>query len=233
MASILWEGPSQIDGRPIRLYGVTAESTNDKTGPTLRQTYIMLADRNPVDATKTGHDRSICGDCMHRPANVGSCYVLVFQGPRSIWQSTKHKAQSPKIYGRGHKVRLGAYGDPAAVPYEVWRDMLEDSEGWVGYTHQWKTCDQRLKRYCMASVDSVDEYNHAHDLGWRCYYVGASIEDQPKHTLLCPASAEAGKRTTCDECMACSGLGADNRRSDIFTVVHGAKHKVQKFKDAA
>src|ERR1041384_5136938 len=51
-------------------------------------------------------------------------------------------------------VRLGAYGDPAAIPFEIWRVLLTTTAGHVAYTHQWKRCDPRFREISMASVDS-------------------------------------------------------------------------------
>ena len=79
---ILWEGASLLDGAPIVAIATFA-SRNAKTGDMV-QTWIMRADMAPMDALASGDDVSICGDCMHRPANGGSCYVKVWQAPRSI-----------------------------------------------------------------------------------------------------------------------------------------------------
>src|SRR5690606_32328290 len=94
----------------------------------------------------------------------------------------------------GRVVRLGAYGDPAAVPFDFWHRLLDKAKDWLGYTHQWRTCDQRLKQFCMASVDSRAEYDEAHDAGWRTYFVGKDLDDMPPRVALCPASAAAGKK---------------------------------------
>ena len=65
---IAYEGPSQIDGRPIVvIVNKLAGSANAKTGADLVQTFIIRADVAPTDALKTGADVSICGQCVHRP----------------------------------------------------------------------------------------------------------------------------------------------------------------------
>jgi hypothetical protein len=38
----------------------------------------------------------------------------------------------------GRLVRLGSYGDPAAVPVWVWQAVMKQADGGTGYTHQWK-----------------------------------------------------------------------------------------------
>lgn len=50
-------------------------------------------------------------------------------------------------------VRLGAYGDPAAVPTRVWAELLRYVKQWTGYTHQWKP-----KRCMLCSGIGYDEY---------------------------------------------------------------------------
>ena len=52
-------------------------------------------------------------------------------------------------------IRLGSYGDPVAVPFDTWTEILKVAKGNLSYTHQWKTCDQRYKNICMASIFDV------------------------------------------------------------------------------
>src|SRR5262245_11112970 len=87
---VLYEGASQIDGAPIVAIANRIESASDngKTGAMV-QTWILRSDMKPTDALKTGDDSSVCGDCPHRPANNGSCYVKVFQAPRSTYEAYK------------------------------------------------------------------------------------------------------------------------------------------------
>src|SRR4051812_20933218 len=79
---VLYAGPSMLDGKPIVAIAnrIEDDSTNGKTG-NMVQTWIMRSDMKPTDAVKSGEDSSVCGDCPHRPANDGSCYVLTFQAP--------------------------------------------------------------------------------------------------------------------------------------------------------
>ena len=132
---VLYEGPSLLDGAPIVVIatGLANSSSNSKTGDII-QTWIIRSDIKPTDAVNTGDDASICGSCPHRGTvengkNVGrSCYVTVFQAPLNVYK-TYHRGRYPLWNGdsevfSGRKVRLGAYGDPAAVPRKVWRDVL-------------------------------------------------------------------------------------------------------------
>lgn len=230
----LWRGPSALDGAPIVVIasGLAAGSTNRKTGAMV-QTYILRADVAPTDAIKAGADASICGDCPHRGDGTGkgrTCYVNVGQGPLSVWRAWQRGSvpriedapASPMIaeLGAGRVVRLGTYGDPAAAPLWVWEALTARAIGWTGYTHQWRTRPW-LQRYCMASADSDADAHEAHAAGWRTFRV-AMPGDVARLTgeAVCPASAEAGKKLTCVECLACHGT-ANNRRGSIVIQAHG------------
>ena len=242
--AILWEGPSQIDGQPIMLIatGLKATSRNAKTG-NLVQTWILRSDIKPTDAAKTGADESICGACPHRGEIVDgknvnrSCYVTLFQAPLNIFNTSK-RGKYPREHNRaadllaGRNVRLGAYGDPAAVPFHVWEQMLKHAARGTGYTHQWKTCDSRFARYCMASADNMQEAQEAQAMGYRTFRVGTPAEKVARGEFLCPASKEAGAKINCAACLACGGKSSPNRAS-VFIPAHGAKNKFTAFERRA
>jgi len=243
--AILWEGKSRIDGAPIMLIatGLKTGSTNAKTG-NLVQTWILRADVKPTTAVQTGEDASICGACPHRGTivdgkNVGrSCYVTIFQAPLNIFGTAKRgvykriKRDNAQALLAGRNVRLGAYGDPAAVPFHVWDRILKLAARGTGYTHQWKECDSRFARYCMASADNVHESQWAQALGYRTFRVGTKAESLVKGEFLCPASKEAGAKTNCAACLACGGLSSPNRAS-VFIPAHGMTSKVAAFERRA
>jgi hypothetical protein len=241
---IIYQGASLLDGAPIVVIatGFESRSTNRKTGAMI-QTYILREDSSPIDAVKSGADSSICGDCLHRgkvvsvggeTKNVGrTCYVNVGQGALSVWNGYKRgiypaQDQAP---ASGKFVRLGTYGDPAAVPAVIWLSLLRGASGHTGYTHQWRNPalsvaqHQHLKTLCMASADTAEEAALAQSMGWRTFRVALDPEREPivkegaNKEVLCPASAEAGKKLTCAECLACGG--ADGRRSSIYIPAHG------------
>lgn len=244
---LVWQGPSVIDGAPIMLLatGVPtasqrargAKSQNVKTGDMV-QTYILRSDINPVEALKTGADVSICGVCPHKSraaGGSGACYVNVGQGPRSAWVAHQHTGSTPYDPERlrGLKIRFGSYGDPAAVPSHVWSELADLAAGVTGYTHQWDAnrlagaglstdaADIKLAQWCMASADTSDEGRMARRLGYRSFIVRAPGDARPAGAVVCPASAEAGKRTVCATCMACGGT-SNGRRHDVTIVAHGS-----------
>lgn len=226
---IAYRGPSMLNGTPIVLV-VIMHSHNDKTGD-LAQTYI-LADNGdrPTLALRTGTDAAVCGDCKHRPVHAGTCYVVVRQGATRVWQCMqdgRYPDMSEEIVRlagmlAGRRMRLGTYGDPAAVPVRVWRDLTSKLAGWVGYTHRWHQARaQALREYCMASVDTPGEKVLAHALGWRTFRVRLAEEPLLEREAVCPASAEAGHKLQCVTCGACNG--ARGLKGNIAIVVHGAK----------
>jgi len=145
---VFYQGPSEIDGAPI--VGVAIfKSSNTKTG-NMVQTYILRDDMTPTDAIRAGLDASICGSCTHRGkhdktgrliSGTRTCYVVIGQGPTGVYKGLQ-AGQYPAHDGRGlfagRFVRLGTYGDPAAIPFEVWAGLLEGTTGHNGYTHQWR-----------------------------------------------------------------------------------------------
>lgn len=231
---IVWQGISALDGvTPIVVLatGVPKASTkavssqNTKTGDMI-QTWILRADVAPHTALKEGKDQAICGTCPHRgkaSGGSGACYVNVGQGPRSLWVAHNSKGSIPFDLERfrGHKVRFGAYGDPAAVPFEVWESIASVASGVTGYTHQWRTADTRFARYCMASADTADEGREARKLGYRNFIVRPVGSAKPRGAVVCPASEEAGKRVTCADCLQCGGTD-NGRKADITIMAHGA-----------
>ena len=162
---IFYHGISQIDKTSQIVGIITLNSDNKKTG-NMGQSWI-IPDNNlsPVDNAREGSDFSVCGDCKHRPENMGSCYVTLFQAPLQIWKTySKYKYPVIDLTTRNNflyerPLRLGAYGDPVAIPFEVWESLLRENNitSTTGYTHQWNNCDQRFKFILMASVDSKEE----------------------------------------------------------------------------
>ncbi len=220
---ILWKGYSLLDNQPIVVIATTG-SKNSKTGDMV-QTWILRDDIAPNQAVKTGEDYSVCGDCKHRGQ---SCYVKTFQAPRSVWAKYQRGgyqfAPSLQDVGRGKHVRVGSYGDPAAVPFEVWGQLLQYASGHTGYTHQWRNCDPRLARIVMASVDTPKERDEARAMLWRTFRIRMHDEGLALLEVVCPASDEAGHKVTCEQCGACDGLNR-NLKSSIAILAHGATAK--------
>lgn len=234
---ILWEGPSAIDGAPLVVIatGLRDGSKNVKTGA-MTQTYILRSDIPPMDAVKSGEDVSICGSCIHRGDGTGkgrSCYVTLFQGPRGVYAAYKRGSydrattdEQLETLGASRMIRLGAYGDPAAAPAAMWKKLLKRAEGFTGYSHMWKSIDaDDWHPLVMASVDSEDDMHEAHSEGWRTFRVTSGQSKAIDGLEInCPASEEAGRRTTCENCKLCSGTSSGSRKS-IQIAAHGTGRK--------
>jgi hypothetical protein len=224
---VFYDGPSLIDGAPIVAIAVL-ESENDKTGDMV-QTYILRADVDPVSALRTGEDRSICGDCVHRPANDGACYVNVAQSVQSVywaWFRGAYELVAPIVGARmiqGRKLRMGSYGDPAAVPAQFWKQLSKYAAGHTGYTHQWrKPIARGLRTLVMASADSASDRDTARSMGWRTFRVRTADESLGAREIVCPASPEGGDRRQCVTCLACDGADRAGKVS-VAIIVHGSK----------
>lgn len=217
--AVFYRGPSLLTGDPIVgvLTGLAVRTSNAKTGPVL-QTWILRSDRTPMDAVRQNLDDAICGDCAlrGRDGRDRRCYVAPWLAPNNVWRTLERypEVSWPELEARtrGRSLRLGAYGDPAAIPFEVWQVLLAPVAGWIGYTHQWRTCDPRFKTIVMASVDSEAEWHDAHAAGWRTFRVLTSTENVLiGKECACPASDEMGHRTTCERCQLCRGTSRPAR----------------------
>lgn len=248
---ILWEGPSQLDGAPLVLIATGLKgSGNAKTGKGMIQTYILRADVEPTEAIRQGLDASICGNCPHRGHDGfkgRTCYVNVGQGPLSVYRAYKRgsyrKATEQELTGifAGRGLRLGTYGDPAAIPLWVWKAVAKDTAFTTGYTHQWRTAEGGYSEFCMASCDAPMDYYAATAAGYRTFRVRLDGEDRLKGEAVCPASREAGYKLTCDACKACSGtsqgrtgmatagMARPQRRGGIVITVHGTAGNVNAY----
>lgn len=230
---VFYRGPSAITGKPIVAVavGFRTRSNNVKTGGMI-QTHILTDGVNPVDAVRSGADVSICGGCMHRPSlakktGADPCYVNVGQGPNAVYKALargNYPTVTPEEFGelcRGRMLRLGSYGEPVAVPREVWGPALDACAGHTGYTHRWRTRSAAPWRGTLqASCDSPDDYTDAVTAGWGTFRVALPTDGTPIGAEFgCPAAKENGARTTCAECRACNGT------THVVILSHGPKFR--------
>lgn len=239
---VIYQGPSLLDGQEIVVLAQTG-SRNSKTGAMV-QTFILRTDMDPITANRTGADVSICGNCPLRgkahdgpkgTAKERACYVTLAHGPlikykawkRGIYPTaTGHAAI--KAIGAGLMVRIGTYGDGAAVPSYIWDSLCEDAKGWTAYTHQngMKGAATDPQRY-MTSAESSTDAKAAWLRGERTFRVIRDVADMVKgREILCPASEEAGRRVTCIDCGLCAG--AAKKAKSIAIVAHGGAKRTAK-----
>jgi hypothetical protein len=162
---VIYNGPSELGGAPVVAVatGFAGANSNPKLGSRLIQVWILRADISPVEAVLTGADSSVCGSCSLRGTAAArrvtdrTCYVPVFLAPLSVWNAYvktvtaepapgSREAMKRISYGRvegdqieelfaGYGVRLGSYGDPAALPPSIWEAVTARAAYWTGYTH--------------------------------------------------------------------------------------------------
>jgi len=212
------------------------------------QTYIQRSDVDPVSASRMGLDASNCGACplrgVARPdategqAGRRECYVLLGQGPTIV-----HKGLAKGIYpdaidaahiadlGRGRMVRVGTYGDGAAVPIWIWEALLSQAKGHTAYSHQFDVDGASASAALyMQSAGSEAEARIAWARGRRTFRVIQSIDQVIKGAeIICPASKEAGARVQCADCKLCGG--ANVKGKSIAIVDHGpiARARARRF----
>lgn len=200
-------------------------SSNRKTGPMI-QTWIMNKE------TKEG---GACNDCT----SLDLCYV--FQGKISIQKKMKRDGyEEIQVNLEKKRVRVGTYGDPTVFPLKVWEDL--NIKKHTGYTHMWRLPHvQEYKPFLMASVETLESYHLAKELGWKAFYnmldvyLGlVSIEQVLNETsmLQCPNTTH---EISCYDCLLCDPKKGGK---DIYINPHGgrlskknARVTIQKSKD--
>ena len=237
-AAVIYSGPSLIDGKPIVVIAVTTTS-NSKTGAVV-QTYIMRADIYPRDASKTGEDYSICGNCPLRGTPTDNpklkvsaargCYVVIGHGVLIVYKSYKRGTVYPTISGHtdiaalgaGKVVRLGTYGDPSAVPGYIWDSLVSRCARHMGYTHQNTIASADVRPdLCMTSADSLADAQAAWARGERTYRIVENYGQlQLGKEIACPADT---KGIQCATCRLCGGTSVAAK--SIAIVKHGIGSK--------
>jgi peroxiredoxin len=114
---------------------------------------------------------------------------------------------------------LGAYGDPAAAPFEVMEYLANIGTAHTGYTHQAKhvNFDSRFIDICMVSADSPKQAKQWHEKGARTFRVAMDNDGMYQNESEC-LSETVG--TQCIDCGLCDG---SKRNADsIVITVHGS-----------
>jgi hypothetical protein len=229
---VVYLGPSMIDGAPIVVLA-SCQSSNVKTGAMI-QTWIMRADRNPVEVSENSQDSSVCGGCPRRHSLGGNCYVPIWQAPRSVWSAWEragkpgenwaHPAEIVRLQqdASSHGLRLGSYGDPAAVPHTVWQDLIDalQPRKVVGYTHQWRGAGDWYRENLMASCDTPLQAMAASVEGWRTFLAIGPEVVPPAGSIRCPATRDVDP-VTCRDCGLCAG--SKLHAKSIFLMEHGTR----------
>lgn len=233
VSSVLWRGASLIDGSPIAVVA-TVGSANSKTGDMV-QTWIIRTDMAPIEANRTGADVAVCGTCPHRGevvegarmAQRRTCYVNLGQAPTAVFKCLSRGGypealtrEARAAIGRGRMVRVGAYGDGAAVPAEVWADLISEADGHTAYSHQFDTHVAPSADLYMQSADTLATAQAAWSVGRRTFRIVADHSEIVRGAEVeCPSA----RGVQCRDCGLCDG---SKRAKSVAIVVHGtgARH---------
>ena len=218
---VLHQGPSVLDGVDIVLIA-TVSSQNAKTGDMI-QTFILLTENDPVTASKLKLDGSSCGNCPLRQSIGGPCYVNIGQAPlavyrgfqRGIYPVYDHDQHAHLFAGR--MLRMGSYGDPAAVPFEAWEPVLSLVRGNTGYTHQaaHAAFDQRFLDHVMVSADSPKQAEKFQAAGAKTFRVAMHGDSLADDEIECLSDSQGMQ---CIECGICNG-----QKTNVAITVHGSR----------
>jgi hypothetical protein len=229
---IVYEGPSLIgDGAPI--VGIlTLDSANEKTGNML-QLWILPVERSPLDAMQSNDNSAICGNCPLQgwfDTDAGKmidrvCYVNVGQAPEGIWRKywrdgyPNYVRRTHEHYLEGREIRLGAYGDPAALPVPLLRYLTEACDSHTGYSHQLFSIPRnradKVAEFCMCSCENTAQHNEALRRGWRAFTVIRPDQPAPAKSVECPFYSHGVK---CIDCGLCKGSGMQAK--SVYVIAH-------------
>ena len=256
----IYDGVSQLDKRSRIICVMSNCETNTadwnvKTGDMI-QTYIIMRDVHPQVAIDQLLDGCICGNCTHRKRrkrhtrtakvkDVRTCYVNIGKGTAAVWESFQ-KGNIPIVSSTvaatiqvvaGKKLRMGTYGDPVAVPFPIWGDMLRYELGHTGYTHQWRMpIAKPFRGVLQASCDSYIDRWEAKEAGWGTFlvrphdgYVDKRHTAYARGCKQCPSDPFINEiramrnmlpmHSTCDSCPTSLRCDGD---SDIVIRAHGS-----------
>ncbi len=260
---VIYLGPSMLDGSPVVVLASTG-SKNVKTG-SMVQTWIMRADMHPSEASAQKKDSAVCGNCPRRHSLGGDCYVQIVHAPRSVWENWDNQGRPGENWSDhseivrlqsdalAHGLRLGSYGDPMAVPWTVWADLISalNPAKTVGYTHQWRSLPhaadlqkpigvtddravsaQWYREHIMASCDSIQDQRDASFLGWRTFTALPQGSEVPERSIQCPATRSQNP-LQCHQCGACDGAGKGAGKASVFLWEHGMRSSGKMKRSAA
>ena len=252
---VFFKGQSRIDGDPIVgiITGLTNPSRNIKTGQ-MYQVYIFVDNGlHPLDNVKSGADASICGDCDRRPYLIETgrsdlefpCYLFKEMGRAvgAVWKA--YKAGKIKTVGMSkvlsairyfeRPLRLTTYGDPTAVPLDVWEPMIRAAAGHTGYSQFWNRPENsEYRRFFQASVFTAKQQTAAAALGWNTFRSDDTATDldlagresrrrfMVKKEKLCPNPISKinnpdRRPITCAKCLLCAGT---SKGRDLLVASH-------------
>ena len=165
-----------------------------------------------------------------------ACYVIVSQAPTIIFKayhSGLYREATPDEaaqYVRGRALRIGAYGDSAALPFGVVEPLADAADTVTNYTHSGcydMTRAKQLAQFTMLSADNLEQAERYRKSGARTFRVSSDwelvngvrrVNDIARDESQCPKTIS--KRVTCETCGVCDGLKRGIKNS-IVAPSHG------------
>jgi hypothetical protein len=182
------------------------------------QTFFSIADTNCLDCpfNEFGkcytHKNQQYSGFISMLRSIGTMYPTWDHLPRYGGSVKRHIINLSK----GRYVRFGTYGEPSLHPIGLIEGMAAVASEWTGYTHQWMKRDD-LYPFFMASVHSVQEEVAAQNAAYRSFVV----TDEPTGSFTqCPASKEAGYKSTCSKCGLCGGTTGTKATRSVKILNH-------------
>jgi hypothetical protein len=165
-----------------------------------------------------------------------ACYVIVSQAPTIIFKSYKrglYREATPDEaaqYVRGRALRIGAYGDSAALPPGIVEPLADVADTVTNYTHSGcydMSRAKQLAQFTMLSADNLAQAERYWQAGARTFRVSSDwtlidgvrrVNDIASGESQCPKTIS--KRVTCEGCGVCDGLRRGIKNS-IVAPSHG------------
>jgi hypothetical protein len=196
-----------------------------------RMQFEMIA--QGIDITARDFFSVADSNCLDCPFNeYGKCYThkaMQYSGFLSMLKSVckeysefylipeysdKVKSDVEQM-SEGTYVRFGTYGEPSVHPLELIEAAVAVCDTYTGYTHQWSKKPE-LGRFFMASTHDAQSEQIARQNGFRSFIATVAPIDG---AVNCPASKEAGYKSTCSKCALCSGTEGKGKKS-IYILLH-------------
>ena len=223
MSHLLKTTTSKINNKPIDLI-LTITSKNTKTGD-MPQLWIAEHATSGSASIKNKTDDTVCGDCAFRGDKSKGVPRLCYVNPMAVNAATKAPKTEPVPEHPRVPIRLGAWGDPGAVPVEDLLEVVHTHGGrgkktHTAYSQRWRhEPNSGHAALCMASVHTPAQALLAQKLGWRTFRVTNEDALMPNE-VWCPATAEGGSKTDCRTCCLCDGT-SNGKTVNVAVKVHG------------
>lgn len=193
-------------------FELIANGTNDGM-----RTFFSNADSNCLDCPFNSY-----GKCYTHKFNQYMGFIKMLKSIAKIYPTwddipnfKNHMTIKAIEMAKGTYVRFGTYGEPSLHPMQLIKAMVESAENYTGYTHQWEHND--LGSFFMASTHDLRAEAVARAKGYRSFIV---TDEKLGGIVNCPASEEAGKKSTCSKCNLCSGTNGTKSNKSIFILNH-------------